>query len=131
MGGSGWAIHDWADGEKRAVTQLGVYVPRPNSELSDVIWPGSGIVGSKIDSTEKLRIDFEGDDEVYPSFSGRVRRAAERHMHARESDGKGYPTRACAYVDRGEVLRVGYWDPEKRSLHIEKSSRLEEWLADS
>lgn len=106
---------------------LDVYVPRPGSDLEDAVWAGSGIVGSPEGSTGRLRVDFEGDEDVYPRYADRVRRAAERHCHSRRHR-EGYPTRACAHVDPDEVVRVGRYDPESARLIISHPERLEVWL---
>lgn len=107
--------------------ELAVYVPRPNTELRDRVWAGSGVVGSEVSDTGRLRLDFEGDGELYPEFEDRVRRAAERHAWA--GNGKrGYPTRACAYADRDSVLRVGSYEPDRRELTVSEPELLEEWL---
>lgn len=107
---------------------LEVYVPRPDTALRASIWPGSAIVGSPHGESGRLRIDFEGDDDVYPTFEDRLRRAAERHLW---SDGhrSGYPTRACAYVDEEELIRVGTYDPEAQDLDLEAPEVLDGWLA--
>lgn len=43
---------------------LSVYVPRPGSDLSEVVWAGSGMVGSPAEGTGQLRVDFEGNEEL-------------------------------------------------------------------
>lgn len=106
---------------------LFVYVPRPDSDLDDAVWAGSGIVGSPVGTSGRLRVDYEGDQDIYPRYADRVRRAAERHRYNREHR-KGYPTRACAFVDPDEVVRVGRYDPEKRRVIVAHPEPLEAWL---
>lgn len=108
---------------------LAVYVPAPGSELRETIWRGSGIVGSPAGETGRLRLDFEGDDERYPSFAARVRRAAERHLWS-DGAGTGYPTRACAYADANEVVPVGTYAPEADLLTVDDPDTLRDWLED-
>lgn len=107
--------------------ELDVYVPRHDSELRETVWRGSGIVGSEVSDTGRLRLDFEGDDEVFPEFEDRVRRAAERHMWEGEG-GRRYPTRACAYADPDEVNRVGSYDTDRRRLSVTEPELLEDWM---
>lgn len=107
-----------------------VYVPRPGSKLREEIWPGSGIVGSRVEGTGRLRLDYEGDQEVFPSFEDRVRRAAERHTWE-GAGGQRYSTRACAYADPADVLRVGHYDRERQELTVERTDLLQEWLEES
>lgn len=107
--------------------ELAVYVAAPDSSVGEEIWAGSGIVGSPTEDTGKLRIDFEGDRQVFPEFEDRVRRAAERHAWSRDYR-EGYPTRACAHVDREEVIRIGTYLLGSDTLKVEDSESLERWL---
>lgn len=110
--------------------ELTVFVPDPhsNSDLEKDLARGSGIVGSQVAETGRLRVDFEGDGEVYPDFAARVRRAAERHVW-RGPDGKqGYPTRACAYVDRSELVAVGTYDLREKRVEVTEPNALRDWL---
>lgn len=106
---------------------LDVYVPRPGSDLEEAVWAGSGIVGSPEGSTDRLRVDFEGDQDLYPCFADRVRRAAERHQWSRRHR-EGYPTRACAHVGPTEVIRVGRYDSEEGRVVVVDEAALERWL---
>lgn len=106
---------------------LKIVIPAADSELADVIWPGSGVVASPHQDTGRLRVDFEGDDDVYPTYADRVARAAERHQWARQHR-SGYPTTACAFVESGEVVTVGSYDPESGQLTITDDERLAAWL---
>lgn len=107
---------------------LGVFVPAPGSKLAEEVWKGSGIVGSPVGDTGRLRLDYEGNGDVYPSYADRVERAAERHHAVRPGGGQGYPTRASAYVDRDEVVEVGRWDPVERELTVTDAERVSTWL---
>lgn len=106
---------------------LTVYVPREGSELQDAIWRGSAIVGSEVPNTERLRIDFEGDDTVYPSFQDRLRRAATRHTWDGADGAKGYPTQACAYVEPDEVRAIAEYDPDEEELEIHEPELFSRW----
>lgn len=110
------------------MNRLTVFVPQ-NPELREKIWKGSGIVGSVVSSgeTDRLRLDFEGNQGVFPSFRERVQRAAERHTWE-ERSGQGYPSSAVAYTDRQAVEAVGWWDCEDQQLEIEKPKVLSRWL---
>lgn len=107
---------------------LGVFVPAADSKLAQEVWKGSGVVGSPVGKTGRLRLDYEGDDDIYPSYADRVERAAERHQVARPGGGQGYPTRASAYVDRDEVIEVGRWNPVERELTVTDTERVSTWL---
>lgn len=107
---------------------LAVYVPAPDSDLEEIVWPESGMVGSPFGESGKLRVDYEGDLETYPTYEVRIARAAERHLHARSSGERGYPTRACAWVDPGEVVEVGRWEPVAGELEITDPEAVVGWL---
>lgn len=106
---------------------LGVYVPTPGSEITDRIWDGSGIVGSLVGDSGRIRIDFEGDDEVFPTYEDRVERAAERHLAVRPGGYRGYPSQASAIVDADQVMKVGWWDPVAGELEITDREALAKW----
>lgn len=108
---------------------LTVYVPAPGSRLrEEVVREGSGMVGSEVSDTGRVRVDFEGDAEVFDTFGARVRRAAERHTWTHPAARKGYPTRACAYVSRDELVAVGRYEPAKKRVTVTDEDRVEEWL---
>lgn len=107
---------------------LAVYIPAPDSDLQEVVWPESGMVGSPFGESGRLRVDYEGNQDIYPTFEVRVARAAERHLHARTNGGRGYHTRACAYVGREEVVEVGWWDPVGGKLEITDPEAVAAWL---
>lgn len=109
------------------MAELTLYVPARDSALRETVWAGSGIVGSKVGDTGQLRIDFEGDDDVYPMFRDRVRRAAERHLW-QQPHSEGYPTRACAYADPDELMEVGRYQSAENSIELTKPELLAEWL---
>lgn len=113
--------------DERENTRLAVYVPVPGSVVDSEVWEGSGIVGSPAGGTGKLRIDFEGNRELFPEFTDRVRRAAERHDWLRDHR-EGYPTRACAHVDKNQVIRVGTYLPGSNTLEVENADPLAQWL---
>lgn len=106
---------------------LTVYVPRPGSTLEDRVWPGSGMVGSPVEATGRLRVDFEGDTDRYPRYADRVRRAAERHRWA-EGHRAGYPTRAAAHVDETEVIPVGRYESDPGRVIVDDAGALKRWL---
>lgn len=106
---------------------LAVYVPTEDSELRDEIRPGSGIVGSEYGDTGRLRVDYEGDIEMYNSFEDRLKRAAERHTWERPDGRRGYPTSACAYVDPSEVIQVGEYDLDAEELRVSDEERISSW----
>ena len=110
---------------------LAVYVPRPGTSLREELAPGSGLVGSEESDDERMRIDFEGNVHDIPElarYADRVERAGERHQWTGPGEETGYPTSSCAYVERGELIRVGRFDPLTRRLEIEDRSKLAEWL---
>lgn len=112
------------------MTTVRVYVPAEDAdELHEAIWPGSGIVGSEVGESGRLRLDFEGDQEIFDTYDARVARAAERHLYARSDGSRGYMTRACAFVDFDQVIEVGSWDPVAGELEITNKEALSEWLA--
>lgn len=113
--------------DQREQPELAVYVPVPGSDVDAEIWDGSGIVGSPAGETGRLRIDFEGNRKLFPGFADRVRRAAERHDWSRNRR-EGYPTRASAHVDEGQVMRVGTYLPGSKKLEVEKPDPLAQWL---
>lgn len=115
-------------GTDKSPKTLRVYVPAPDSELANAIWEGSGIVGSLAGETGRLRIDYEGAEEIYRSYADRVERAAERHLAIRLDGGHGYPSRASAHVDATEVIEVGRWDPAKSELTVTDDETLRAWL---
>lgn len=108
--------------------RLKVFVPR-EPELRAKIWKGSGIVGSRVGETGRLRLDFEGDRDVFPTFEDRVQRAADRHTWEGPL-GQGYPTSAMAYADPEAVLAVGWWNTEENRLEVERPEVLTDWLDD-
>lgn len=112
-----------AEGER----VLTLYVPGRDSSLREKVWAGSGLVGSEMEDTGQIRVDFEGDDEVYPTFLDRVRRAAERHLW-QGTHREGYPTRACAYADPDELVEVGRYRSAESSIELTKPDALAEWL---
>lgn len=89
---------------------------------------GSGIVGSEVGETGRIRIDFEGDSELFPTFGKRVRRAAERHTWTGPTGRKGYPTRACAYVSPDQLTPVGEYRPNVKKVRVTAEEPLKEWL---
>lgn len=106
-----------------------VFVPAPGSDLRDEIAEGSAMVGSEVQGTDgRLRVDFEGDGEVFPTFAARVRRAAERHRWKRPDGSQGYPTSACAYVSPEEVVAIGTYEPGVRRVEVSDEGALKEWL---
>lgn len=107
---------------------LAVFVPAPRSEIRDRVWKGSGIVGSVVGDTNRMRIDYEGDTEIYPAYADRVQRAAERHQADRPGGGQGYPTQASAHVSPDQVIEVGRWNPDDAELDVTKPEVLSNWL---
>lgn len=115
-------------GIDREGSTLGVYAPATGSEILDWIWDGSGIVGSLVENTGRMRIDYEGDDEVFPTYADRVERAAERHLAVRPGGYRGYPSQASAVVDPDQVVEVGRWDPVAGELEITDALTVAQWL---
>jgi hypothetical protein len=112
------------------MTRLDVYVP-VDGKLCDEIWDGAGIVGSPVGATERLRLDYEGDREVYERYEDRGRRAAERHLWVGPGGQQGYPTSAMAYADPEAVVKVGWWDPDEAKLEVTESDVLANWVGGS
>lgn len=109
------------------MTRLQIFVPVA-PELRERIWDGSGIVGSTVKDTGRLRLDFEGDEDTYSTFEERVRRAAERHLWEGPGGKKGYPSSAVAYADPGAVKQVGWWDDRDGSVEVTDPALLAKWL---
>lgn len=108
---------------------LTVYVPARGSRLrEEVVREGSGMVGSEVSDTGRVRVDFEGDSEVFSTFGERVRRAAERHTWTSPDGREGYPTRACAYVTPGELVAVGTYEPGEARVTVTDKEALKGWL---
>lgn len=107
---------------------LAVFIPAPDSEVEGAVWPGSGMVGSEYGESGKIRVDYEGNQDIYPTYEQRVARAAERHLHARSDGGQGYHTRACAYVGAEDLIEVGWWDPVAGELEITSPEAVADWL---
>lgn len=107
------------------MTRLAVFVPTDET-LREEIWKGSGVVGSLVGDTGRLRLDYEGNRELYESFDTRVERAADRHLWE-GPDGVGYPTSAMAYVDPETVEQVGWWYVEERRLEVTEPDLLRRW----
>lgn len=108
---------------------LRLYIPRPDTELHERIWEGSGIVGSLRGDNDRVRIDFEGNADLYPTYRDRVRRAAERHQWT-DGERSGYPTRACAYCSKDVLIDVGRYDLLADELRVDDPERLQRWLDD-
>lgn len=109
--------------------EVTVCVPAPDSDLADAIWRGSGVVASEVRGSDRLRVDYEGNADLFPTFGARVRRAAERHMWRDRGDEQGFPTSACAYVDPDQVIAVGRYDPERKRVEVTDEETLKGWLA--
>lgn len=106
-----------------------VFVPAPGSDLRDEVAEGSAMVGSEVQGTDgRLRVDFEGDGELFPTFAARVRRATDRHRWKGPDGRQGYPTSACAYVSSEEVVAVGTYEPGVRRIEVTDEDALKEWL---
>lgn len=109
------------------MSRLAVYVPT-DEQLQEKIADGSGIVGSEVSEIGRLRLDFEGNQELYDSYEARVQRAAERHLWDGPDGQRGYPTSAMAYADPDAVAQVGWWTPDTKSLEVTDPSTLTAWL---
>lgn len=105
-----------------------VFVPTEGSDLRSTVIRGSGMVGSEIGKSGRIRVDFEGNGDVFPTFVARVRRAAERHGWTGSGDQQGYPTRACAYVSPDELIAVGIYDARVRRVTVTRPGVLRRWL---
>lgn len=108
--------------------ELTVVVPAPDSSLQEEVRTGSGMVASSVGATGRLRVDFEGDAELFPTFADRVQRATERHTWHRPHGSKGYPTSACAYVNPEEVKAIGTFNPSAGRIAVSDSEKLKNWL---
>jgi uncharacterized protein YchJ len=86
------------------------------------------MVGSEVSDTGRVRVDFEGDAELFNTYGARVRRAAERHTWTGPEGREGYPTRACAYVSPEELVAVGTYDPDQARVTVTDVEALTEWL---
>lgn len=86
------------------------------------------MVASSVGDTGRLRVDFEGDDELFPTFADRVQRATERHTWKRPQGSGGYPTSACAYVDPEEVRAIGTFSPSSGRITVSDPDGLKDWL---
>lgn len=118
------------DARKQATGWLGVYVPRPGTELREQIATGSGVVGSPADQDGHVRIDYEGnlhDIGELERYAERVKRAAERHKWE-GPDGEAYPTSARARVQNEKVIRIGRVDLLTRTLEVDNRDALADWL---
>lgn len=109
--------------------RLTVYVPAPDSDLREGgVQEGAGMVGSEVSDTGRIRVDFEGDAEVFSTYGERVRRAAERHSWTGPDGQEGYPTRACAYVSSEELVAIGSYEPGEMRVTVTDETALKEWL---
>lgn len=55
------------------IEPLTVYVPAPGSRLrDDVVRQGSGMVGSEVGDSGRIRVDFQDGTEAFPTFADRV-----------------------------------------------------------
>jgi hypothetical protein len=107
---------------------LTVYVPVAGSRLRGWILPGSGIVGTVQPGTGRVLIDYEGNKYGAASlgpYEERVYHAHDRHTWR----GRGYPTIARALVPFEELIEVGFYDPETRTVHIDRQDVVDDWLA--
>lgn len=112
-----------------ATNTLTIFVPASGSQLrKGAIRRGSGIVASEVGDTGRFRVDYEGDADLFPTYGARVRRAAERHLWTGPDGKRGYPTQACAYVSRDELLAVGSYNPDERQVDITDRDALGQWL---
>lgn len=108
--------------------ELTIFVPTEDSELRAKVKVGAGVVGSEVGGTGRIRIDFEGNEDLFGSFGARIRRAAERHLWTGPYGKRGYPTQACAYVSIDELISIGTYDPESKRVEVSDEAVLLEWL---
>jgi hypothetical protein len=113
-----------------------VYVPAPDSHLRQTIAAGSGIVGTPQDDGRVL-IDYEGN--LYGAaqlndYTARVYHAHDRHVWPSGLDpakpATGYPTVARALVEGSELLEVGSYDPDSRTILVSDAAALVAWTDD-
>jgi hypothetical protein len=105
-----------------------VYVPTPESPLRRTIVAGSGIVGTALPDSDKVLIDYEGgiyNQAGFDQYDNRVYHAYDRHTFKPY----GYPTVARMLVDAHDLIGVGIFDPERRTVHVIRQDELDEWLA--
>lgn len=92
-----------------------VYVPLPGTHLHATVAPKSGIVGRPYDHQPgKLLVDFEG--AVHGQSN--IVTFADRVMHAASRQEASYPTIARMVVDQADVVLVGRFDPDERTVEL-------------
>lgn len=100
---------------------LDVYVPVEGSGAATIVLPKSAIVGTILPAGV-VRIDYEGNSHGHlGTYAFRLLHAADRHV-------SGYPTTARAYVQPDELILVGRYDIEERTLALEDFDALADWL---
>ena len=102
-----------------------LYVPNAGSPLRISIREGSGIVGTDVPGDDRVMIDYEGaiyGQSNIRTYEDRVWQAWGRHT-------ENYPTVARAYVKREELIEVGFLDPERREIHVDRQDVVDEWCA--
>lgn len=103
---------------------LSVYVPKVGTPLDHTAIEGSAIVGSpyKIGDEERVRVDYEGSVfGQHPDYRTKLLHAAGRHITS-------YPTVARMFVPRDDLMFVGSYDPDSKTLEIHDSAPLVNWL---
>jgi hypothetical protein len=114
-----------SEGDRSTVTKariavpprLTLYLPHPESRLSNELAHGSAIVGLPV-ITGQIRIYYEGNvigAENLKRYRDRAAQATGRLLHNYPT---GYPTRAREDVDPREVVEIGVIDVETNQIDI-------------
>jgi hypothetical protein len=103
----------------RSLELLDVYVPAPDSGLAAVILAGSAIVGQP--GTDRTLVHYEGDRFGRGmDFHTRLELAASRLLER-------YPTVACAAARADDLVEVGHYEPDWRTLTLTDPAALAAW----
>src|ERR1700675_4135349 len=110
--------------------RLTLYLPHPESRLSNELAHGSAIVGLPV-ITGQIRIYYEGNvigADNLKRYRDRAAQAAGRMIHNYPS---GYPTRAREDVDPREVLEVGAIETKTFNLVVSAQAADLSWWIDA
>jgi Zn-dependent M16 (insulinase) family peptidase len=105
--------------------KLNVFIPL-NNKLTNIA-AGSGIVGRELhDEPSRLKLYFEGNlfcSENLTQFTDKVMHASDRLITK-------YPTIAFTSAAKEQVVEVGTYDTDSRTLdiHTEQLSALKGWV---
>lgn len=105
--------------------ELMVYVPRPGSALGESILPGSAVCG-RLQDNGRVLIDYEGNR--YGSMN--MRTFEEKLLHAAGRHIENYPTVARAMVKSADLIAVGRYDYETKTLSVDNRDALLGWTGE-